>query len=116
MKKGKLIFALVGITFCCAACNKLEQHQEYDQAKQTLGSGLQYIEEKTNDFVQNHEEIQKSLELVNEKIDATKEQVNALAEQAKAEAIKQYEQLKNNTKEQMKDSVNKKIDQAFEAF
>ena len=87
MKKGKLIFALVGIALCCAACGKLGPSQEYQQ---------------------------KSLELVNQKINATKEQVNTLAEQAKSEAVKQYEQLKYDTKEQMKDSVNKKIDSLFE--
>ena len=116
MKKRKLIFALVGIALCCAACGKLGQSQEYRQAKQALGSGVQYVGEKTSDFVQNNEEVQKSLELVNQKINATKEQVNTLAEQAKSEAVKQYEQLKYDTKEQMKDSVNKKIDQAFDAF
>lgn len=117
MKKGKLIFALIGIAFCCSACSEveqLEQTQEYQQAKQTLGSGMQYVWEKAAHFVQNNEEVQKGIELVNQQIDLTKEQAAALAEHAKAEVSKQYDQLKNEAKEQVKSSVNQKIDHFFE--
>lgn len=117
MKKGSLILALLLLGFFFAGCDdfaKVEETYEYQQAKQVLGSGVQYVGEKATDFVQNNEEVQKGLELVNQKVDATKEQAAVLAEQAKAEAIKQYDQLKNDAKEQMKNSVNKKIDQLFE--
>lgn len=54
--------------------------------------------------------------VANQALDEAKTQATQVADQAKAEAQKQYQKLKDDAKNGIKDRVNQKIDETFDRF
>lgn len=124
MKKSLLATLL--LSFMLTGCGLFET-PDTEQIKQMAGSGLEYLNTTTRDFVQNNEYAQQAQQAANEAYTQAQQvasgayaqaqaKANELAEQAKAEAQAQYQQLKDDAKAEVKNQVNKKIDQTFERF
>ncbi len=98
---------------------------EYQQAKQQINSWVEYLWNKTNEFIENNEWAQIIRDKANEKInlvteEAKKQLENAketakdLSEKAQEEAKRQYKEAKEAAKTSVKEALNKKVDEAFD--
>ena len=105
--------------------DELSQTPEYQQAKQQISSWVEYLWDKANEFMETNTWAQKVRDAANEKINLVTQEARKQVENAKEtakeiwakaqeEAKKQYENLKNEAKESIKDTLNKKVDEAFD--
>lgn len=136
MKDLTKIWTLLAFCTILAWCNTpfweiktpfddVEKTPEYQQAKQQISSWVEYLWDKTNEFIESNPQAQKLRNAANEKIDTLTEEAKKQYENAKEKAIdiwtkaqeeakKQYEQTKESAKESIKDAINKKVDEAFD--
>jgi Fe2+ transport system protein B len=98
---------------------------EYQQAKQQIDSWVEYLWNKTNEFIENNEWAQLIRDKANEKINLVteeakrqyenaKETAKDLSEKAQEEAKRQYKEAKEAAKTSVKEALNKKVDEAFD--
>ncbi|MFC2695636.1 MAG: hypothetical protein ACFN4U_01170 [Candidatus Absconditicoccaceae bacterium] len=115
MKKGMLIPIIGSLVLTgCNSRKTITDTPEYQKTQQIATSGMNYVSEKTADFIKENEQVQGAITATQEGVKQLKGQAEDLANQAKDELNKQYNQLKEDAKTSVKDSVNQKIDQAFE--
>lgn len=127
MKKsgfGLLLVAMLGVLSGCGVDFGIST-PDVSQLQDMAGSGLQYLGDKTNEFIENNEYAQQAQQTANQALEEAKAQANSaleeaknqtnqLGEQVKNEANRQYQQLKEDTKAEVKNAINQKIDKAFE--
>ena len=92
--------ALIG---SLAGCGVEVESPDIDKIWSLASSGLEYAG-------------QQAKTVADQAIQQAQTQATQVADQAKQEAQKQYQKLKEDAKNGIKDSVNKKIDDAFEKF
>lgn len=136
MKNLTKILTLVSFSTIIAGCTSpfweidtpiddLVKTPEYQQAKQQIDSWVEYLWNKTNEFIENNEWAQLIRDKANEKInlvteEAKKQYENAketakdLSEKAQEEAKRQYKEAKEAAKTSVKEALNKKVDEAFD--
>ena len=118
-------FILTGCAHTFDSMNTVKEWEQYQQAKQSINSWVKYVWDKTNDFIENNTWAQKALDSANQKLDKAQEEAIRLKnqaqetakqywERAQEEAKHQYGQLKENTKNSVKETINKKVDEAFD--
>lgn len=136
MKELTKIWTLLTFTILVTWCSwplsdvrtpfdELTQTPEYQQAKQQISSWAEFLWEKANEFIESNTWAQLIRDAANEKINIVTQEARKQYEQAKEtakdvwvkaqeEAKRQYENLKNEAKESIKDTLNKKVDEAFD--
>lgn len=103
----------------------LSQTPEYQQAKQQISSWVEYLWDRANEFIENNTWAQLIRDAANEKINTVTKEAKKQVEYAKETAIemwtkaqeeakRQYENLKNEAKWSIKETLNKKVDEAFD--
>lgn len=105
------IFLSLGI-LVFAGCSI--QAPDKNKIKESINEGIDYLGEKGSEFIESNETAQKALSGANQFLEEGKNKANQAVENAKKEAINQYEQFKEDSKENIKDTVNKKIDEGFD--
>ena len=105
--------------------NELTETPEYQDAKEQITSWVEFVWEKTNEFIESNTWARLFRDAASEKIDIlteeakkqynqAKENAIELWEKAQEEAKKQYNQLKEDARTSVKESLNKKVDEAFD--
>jgi len=136
MKKFSKTYLLLAFTLILSWCwipldkikdsyNELTETPEYQDAKEQITSWIEFVWEKTNELIESNTWARLVRDTANEKIDIiteeakkqynqAKENAIELWEKAQEEAKRQYNQLKEDAKTSVKESLNKKVDEAFD--
>lgn len=90
------------------------QAPDKNQIKENINEGSKYLGEKGIEFIETNESAQKVMSGANQLLEEGKNKANQTVEDVKKEALNQYEQFKEDIKSNVKDTVNKKIDESFD--
>lgn len=102
----------------CEVLDRINTSPEYQKTKQIVSSWVDYVGDKTTDFINNNETTKKRADQAEQfwqkVVSGAKAEADKLIEQGKQKLDKELEKIKDNVKQQVKSGVNAKIDESFD--
>ncbi len=110
--------AILGLAGC-STLDKISENDAYQKTKEVVSSWVNYVGTKTSEFIESNETAQKVVKEAEkywqEVLSGVKAEADNLIKEGEEMVREEVNKMKENVKKEIKNKVNKEIDESFDS-